>query len=120
MTMLEADVVLRAEAAIEPDAPQSGAVRKDTQIIAIYGYLNGSPFSCPGASCSLPLQPTTSQGIEVEFWAESSFGDTSEHYSALLRVLPWGDFMAPEGNTNANQLWYTDILSSQWRGGSIA
>lgn len=90
------------------------------QIIAIYGYLNGSPFSCPGASCSLPLQPTTSQGIEVEFWAESSFGDTSEHYSALLRVLPWGDFMAPEGNTNANQLWYTDILSSQWRGGSIA
>ena len=31
------DVQLRAEAAIEPDAPSTGPVTKETQIIAIYG-----------------------------------------------------------------------------------
>uniref|UniRef100_UPI00260D3DE2 AAA family ATPase n=1 Tax=Novosphingobium sp. TaxID=1874826 RepID=UPI00260D3DE2 len=42
MTMLESglsvhDAALRAEAAIEPDAPHTGEVKKDTQVIAIYG-----------------------------------------------------------------------------------
>ena len=37
MTLLESTQALRAEAAIEPDAAHSGEVRKDTQVIAIYG-----------------------------------------------------------------------------------
>ncbi|MDE2619233.1 MAG: chlorophyllide a reductase iron protein subunit X [Sphingomonadales bacterium] len=42
MTMLDSrltaqDAALRAETAIEPDAPHTGEVRKDTQVIAIYG-----------------------------------------------------------------------------------
>ena len=37
MTMLENDIALRNEAAIEPDPVHTGEVRKETQIIAIYG-----------------------------------------------------------------------------------
>ena len=89
-------------------------------IIAISGFIDGVAFNCAGSECSVPLSPTNSQGAQVEFWAESSFGDTSEHYSGLVRVLPWGDFMAPDGGSGSPQLWYTDILSSRWRGGQVA
>lgn len=85
-------------------------------IIAVSGILDGVPFSCPGAVCSLPLLPTSAQGVELEFWVESSFGDASEHYTGLVRAVPWGDFMAPEGQSGALQLWYVDVLSSRWRG----
>jgi chlorophyllide a reductase subunit X len=37
MTMLDTDTALRAEAAIEPDPVHTGEVKKETQIIAIYG-----------------------------------------------------------------------------------
>lgn len=37
MTLSDTTQLLRAEAAIEPDAPHTGEVRKDTQVIAIYG-----------------------------------------------------------------------------------
>ncbi|MEA3265181.1 MAG: chlorophyllide a reductase iron protein subunit X [Pseudomonadota bacterium] len=37
MTMLDADIALRLEAGVEPDPVHTGEVRKETQIIAIYG-----------------------------------------------------------------------------------
>jgi hypothetical protein len=89
-------------------------------IIRVQGVVNGSPFSCPGNQCVIALPPTGVQGVTMEFWAESSFGDSTPHYSALIRILPWGDFMAPEGRRNEQRLWYTDVLSSQWRGPSPA
>jgi len=89
-------------------------------IIRIQGTINGEPFSCPGSECSIPLKPTGVQGQSIEFWADSSFGDSSEHFSALARVIPWGDFAAPEGETRDPQLWYVDVLSSQWRGERMA
>jgi hypothetical protein len=85
-------------------------------IIRLNGSINGQPFSCPGDQCDIALQPTGSKGATVEFWADSSFGDSSKKFSALVRVLPWGDFMSPEGGSSDPQRWYVDILSSQWRG----
>jgi hypothetical protein len=85
-------------------------------IIRIQGKINGEPFSCAGEQCAVPLKPTGTNGVQVEFWADSSFGDSSETYSALVRVQPWGDFMSPEGTANDQQLYYVDVLSSQWRG----
>jgi len=85
-------------------------------IIAINGRLGDEPFRCSGATCDLPLRPTGLAGATLEFWAESSYGDASPHYTALVRVLPRGDFMAPEGRTDQRVLYYVDILSSQWRG----
>ncbi len=85
-------------------------------IVRIQGTIGGEVFSCPLDTCRIPLRPTGKQGISVEFWADSSFGDSSPHYTALVRVMPWGDFAAPEGPTTDKQLYYVDVLSSQWRG----
>ncbi|MCC6148576.1 MAG: hypothetical protein IT308_13535 [Anaerolineaceae bacterium] len=89
-------------------------------IIRVQGMLGAQTFSCPGAVCDIPLAPTGTQGVPLEFWADSSFGDSSAHYTAMLRVIPWGDFMAPEGRRQEGKLWYVDVLSSQWRGPRMA
>jgi len=73
-------------------------------IIQIVGRYNGMGFSCPGGSCDLPLTPTGTDGVTVEFWADSSYGDSSEVYTAQIRVIPWGDFANPDGWEKANQL----------------
>jgi hypothetical protein len=89
-------------------------------IIRIQGTVGGVPFSCPGAECRVPLYPTGMQGTQVEFWADSSFGDASKHYTAQVRLVPWGDFMNPEAKPTDTVLYYVDVLSSQWRGGKLA
>ncbi len=89
-------------------------------IISIQGTLNGNPFVCNGDTCAIPLQPTGQGGITVEFWADSSFGDASPKFSALVRVIPQGDFMSPDGASTDKPLYYVDVLSSQWRGGTLA
>lgn len=86
------------------------------QIINIQGYLGQDPFSCEGSECTLPLPATGSEGIQVQFWAESSFGDASQTFTAQVRVIPWGDFGAPDGDVQDNPQWYVDILSSQYMG----
>ena len=89
-------------------------------IISIHGLLGGDPFSCPGDRCVIPLPPTGIQGKTVEFWADSSYGDSSKHYTALVRAVPWGDFMSPEGKPSDQQVWYVDVLSTQWQGAPAA
>ena len=89
-------------------------------VIRIQGTINGVPFSCPSDRCALPLSPTGAQGTSIEFWANSSFGDSSEKYSGLVRLVPWGDFMNPDAKASAQQLWYLDVLSDQWRGETLA
>jgi hypothetical protein len=90
-------------------------------IIDIKGTLDGQPFNCPGNICTLPLQPTGTQGISMEFWGDSSHGDSTLIFKALIRVVPQGDFMAPEGNVQVdNARWTVDVLSSQWRDSPLA
>jgi hypothetical protein len=90
-------------------------------IVDIKGTLEGQPFNCPGNMCTLPLHSTGTQGISMEFWGDSSHGDSTLIFKALLRVVPQGDFMAPEGNVQTDHAhWNVDILSSQWREGALA
>jgi len=89
-------------------------------IIRINGSINGQPFSCPADNCTLPLQPTGERGLTIEFWADSSFGDSSPTYTGLVRILPRGDFMSPDQASSDTPFYYVDIISSQWRGGPIA
>jgi hypothetical protein len=90
------------------------------QIISVQGLLNGEAFSCRGGVCELPLPPTGTSGIPLEFWVDSSYGDSSENYTAQIRVIPWGDFMDPEGGIADQPAWYVDVLSTQWRGSPLA
>ncbi len=86
------------------------------QIINIQGYIGAEPFSCEGSECTVPLPATGSDGITASFWAESSFGDASNTFTARIRVIPWGDFAAPDTQTSDHPQWYVDILSSQYIG----
>lgn len=85
------------------------------QITAINGAYNGLPFYCEASSCALPLSITPLGGVPVEFWAESSYGDSSQLFTALVRVIETGVSAAPGGSG-----WYVDVLSNQWLGGQIA
>ncbi len=89
-------------------------------IIAIHGTLGDQPFDCQGPVCSLPIPPTGTQGLSVEFWADSSYGDSSQHFTAQVRAIPVGDFMAPDGKSRDQQSWYVNVISSQWRGAPLA
>lgn len=89
-------------------------------ITAVHGLLGNNPFSCMGGVCEVPLPATSNLGTNVEFWVDSTFGDSSQHYTALVRTVPWGDFVAPEGRRSDPHLWYVDVISTQWRGAPLA
>jgi len=85
------------------------------RILSIEGSINGQPFACEGATCLLPLNVTPLTGITVKFWANSSYGDTSPTFTALVRVVESGVSLVPGGGG-----WYVDVLSTQWRGSPLA
>src|SRR5512143_1888851 len=53
------------------------------QIIAIHVKMDNVETTCSGNTCDVPLHATRMAGTTVEFWADSSFGDSSEVFSAL-------------------------------------
>jgi hypothetical protein len=86
------------------------------QIATIYALYGGVQYTCQGAACAIPLQPTGIEGDTVEFWADSTFGDTTAHFTALVRVIESGPSSAPVDESG----WYIDVLSDQWHGAQVA
>lgn len=84
------------------------------KIIRISAIVGENTYTCEGEVCEIDIGPTYIDGTPIEFWAESSFGDSSEHFTALVRILESG---VPE--TPGAGGWYVDVLSSQWRGGQV-
>lgn len=83
------------------------------QIISIGGLIDGQPFSC-NSPCYIQLAPTDEDGVTVDFWAYSSYGDSSDSFTAQVRV-------AEDAIGNPDQsYWYVDVISSQWIGVPIA
>ncbi len=80
------------------------------RILRIEGLLAGQPFSCEGDTCLVNLAPTPPRGVVLEFWAYSSYGDSSPKFRAQVRVTD-ADF----GNPDA-PAWFVDVRSSQWVG----
>ena len=80
-------------------------------ITGLSGTANGKPFTCDPV-CQIDLTPTDNKGLSLEFWANSSYGDSSVVFNARVRVAKSDD---PTDHT-----WYTDVLSSQWRGDTLA
>jgi hypothetical protein len=56
----------------------------DYHIIGIEGLYAGQPFNCD-AVCRLKFPITGEQGLTIQFWAYSSYGDSSEIFDALIR-----------------------------------
>ncbi len=84
------------------------------QILSIEGTYEGQAFTCEGSVCRLQLPITGEQGVTLQFWANSSYGDSSEVFEAQVRVA----------QSNAGDpdhiYWYVDVLSSQWVGVPVA
>lgn len=57
------------------------------EIILIQGRIDDKPFSCADETCKVPLQETDKGGIGLEFWADSSYGDSTDHFMGRIRVL---------------------------------
>jgi hypothetical protein len=83
------------------------------QITGIGGLIDGQPFTCD-APCHIRLAPTDEDGVTVEFWAYSSYGDSSDTFSAQVRVVEDN-----EGNPDQTYV-YVDVLSGQWIGNPTA
>ncbi|KAF0107750.1 MAG: hypothetical protein FD146_1381 [Anaerolineaceae bacterium] len=83
------------------------------KITAITVTVDGEEYTC-GPVCQFDLGPTGEAGLQLSFWAASSYGDTSEVFEARVRVAQIGN------SDNGDQTWYVDILSSQWRGAPSA
>ncbi len=79
-------------------------------IIRIEGTYNGEPFWCEDEKCKFGIPETDDQGGIVEFWAYSSYGDSSPLYEAKVRVK-----QVDEGDPD-QLYWYVDVLSPQWQG----
>ena len=78
-------------------------------IVRVEGTMDGQPFTC-SANCKLQMAATSDKGVNLQFWAWSSYGDSSEAFSAQVRVET-----ATTGNPDQKS-WYVDVLSTQWLG----
>ncbi len=83
------------------------------QINSIEGLYEGQPFTC-GAVCRLKLPVTGENIFTLQFWANSSYGDTSELFNAQIRVA-----VSNAGDPDRSY-WYADVLSDQWAGVPVA
>ena len=84
------------------------------EIIGIEGLYDTQPFNC-GPVCRLKLPVTNEDVFTLQFWAYSSYGDSSEIFEAQIRVA-----MRDEGNPDQPAYWYVDVLSDQWAGVPVA
>ncbi|HSB01934.1 MAG TPA: hypothetical protein VLE49_14890 [Anaerolineales bacterium] len=85
----------------------------DYNIISIEGLYEGQPFTCD-ATCRLQLPATDENGFTIQFWANSSYGDSSEMFDAQVRVA------VTDAGDPDRLFWYVDVLSSQWVGVPVA
>lgn len=69
-------------------------------------------WDCDGNTCLVPLSPTSAEGDEFTFWAESSQGDASQTYTARVRVVP-----SDARDSRDGRGWFVDVLSTQWHSG---
>jgi hypothetical protein len=80
------------------------------KITSIAGKVGTAPFECTSASCSFSLSPTRPEGIQMDFWAFSTYGDSSRQFTASIQVAS----IVPDGENLP--VWYVTVLSSQWVG----
>ena len=87
---------------------------EEYSITGIEGLYGGQVFNC-GPVCRLRLPVTGEDMFTLQFWAYSSYGDSSEPFEAQIRVAS-----TDLGNPDQPSYWFVDVLSSQWAGVPVA
>jgi hypothetical protein len=80
-------------------------------ITAVHAEMAGEEYSCVSEICHIPLVDEFAEGTTVEFWADSSYGDESPTFSALVRTIRMEPYEQPSESS-----WHVDVLSTQWVG----
>lgn len=75
------------------------------RITSVHVRIGSSEKTCAQASCELRMPVTDENGVWVEYWATSDFGDESEHATFLLRNAPVED---------QDNLYRLDVLGAGW------
>lgn len=84
------------------------------RITAIHGYAGEDSFDCEGDGCIFKLSETSADGVRLTFWADSSYGDHSATFDALVRVTK------DPNDKRLLERWQVDVFSTQWEGPEIA
>ncbi len=80
-------------------------------ITAVHAEIENQQIDCPGQACVVPLGSTSTDGTEIKFWADSTLGDSSQAFTARVRILGERDPARPSQTS-----YFIDVLSAQWRG----
>jgi len=84
-------------------------------IIGVGGTYDGQSFMCEDTDvCKFRVPETDDDGVPIEFWAFSSYGDSSPVFKGKIRVKKMD-----EGDPD-QLYWYVDVISRQWEGGEVA
>ena len=81
------------------------------KVSAIHGFIDGIPFQCLSDTCEIQTKSTRLNGAQLDFWADSSYGDSSQTFTGLIRIVESG--FSPDPTARG---WYVDVISSQWQG----
>lgn len=81
-------------------------------ITKIHGSIGEDPFTCQKNPCKFKLKETDPEGVHIQFWADSTYGDTSQLFTGTLRVLS----DKSKSNPLVPPRLYVDVLSTQWTG----
>ncbi len=80
-------------------------------ITAVHVKVGEVETVCESDTCEVAMLTTVEEGQMVEFWTDSTYGDTSAIFEARVRILDTGTFEQDE--------WFVDVLSAQWKGGDL-
>jgi hypothetical protein len=81
------------------------------EITTIYAQSNAGSVVCSSDYCILSLGSEYQEGVEIEFWADSSYGDESVHYTAHVRAI-----LIERSSEDGEEHWQVDVISDQWQG----
>ena len=83
-------------------------------ITELHVVIDETQYDCMSEICEVFTGATDLAGADIEFWANSTFGDKTEHFRGRVRIVDGG--LDPDGN---KPIWFVDVLSTQWQGSTV-
>jgi hypothetical protein len=82
------------------------------KITRIAGIMNGDPFECLSDQCIVPII----QNSQIQFWAESSYGDQTEPITATVRTFISNNYYNIRITAIDRLVEFTDSCRESWTG----